>query len=139
MTESSQWAYANSFDDQIFVRDNLNSLLTNLNKYTAIADFVVQPLPSVVSLAGGGFKLLLEAATTDMENTEFAVKSMDALARVLAHCGIYERLYTGHHLNATPVLEESLVTLYLLVLQYLCYLKKQQARNTAGEDSRLQD
>lgn len=34
-------------------------LLVNLQKYTNIGDLVVQPLPSVVSLAWGGFKILL--------------------------------------------------------------------------------
>lgn len=41
------------------MRDSVNTLLLNLQKYTAIGDLVVQPLPSVVSLAWGGFKILL--------------------------------------------------------------------------------
>lgn len=74
-----------------------------------------------------------------MENTALAMESMDALARVLAHCGIYERLYVAEGLDAASGLVESLVVLYVLVLQYLCYLKKHLGRNTAGEDSRPQN
>lgn len=136
--QSRQWSYQNSSGDKIFVRDHFNKLLTNLNKYTAVGDLIVQPLPSVVSLAWGGFKLLLHAATADMENTALAMDSMDALARVLAHCGIYERLYTAEGLDAASGLEDSLVALYVLVLRYLCYLKKHLGRNTAGGHSHLQ-
>lgn len=136
--ESREWSYQNSSGDEVFVRGHVNRLLTNLNKYTAVGDFVIQPLPSVVSLAWGGFKLLLHAATADMENTALAMESMHALARVLAHCAIYERLYAAEGLDAASGLQESLVVLYVLVLQYLCYLKKHLGRNTAGENSPLQ-
>lgn len=58
--EGKQWSYKNSAGEQVFVRERVNVLLVNLNKYTAIGDLVVQPLPSVVSLAWGGFKILLQ-------------------------------------------------------------------------------
>lgn len=136
--ESRKWTYQNSSGDKVFVPDHVNTLLTNMNKYTTVGEFVIQPLPSVVSLAWGGFRLLLYAATADMENRALAMESMDTLARVLAHCGISERLYAAEGLDAASGLEESLVALYVLVLQYLCYFKKRLGRNTAGEDSRLQ-
>lgn len=115
------------------MRDRVNTLVTTLTKYTVVADFVAQPLPSVAGLAWGGFKLLMHAATSDLENTALAMESVEALARVLAHCGVYERLYGGMHLPTAMGMQEALVALYVLVLRYLCYVKKHLSRNTAGE------
>lgn len=133
--EARQWRFANQDGEQILLRDRINTLVTTLAKYTAVVDFVVQPLPSVVGLAWGGFKLLLQAATADLENTALAMESLDALARVLANCGVYERLYGGDDLVTAAGMQEALVALYVLVLRYLCYLKKHLGRNTAGEDT----
>lgn len=58
--EGKQWRYTNSRGEVILVRDRMDVLLVNLNKYTAIGDLVIQPLPSVASLAWGGFKILLQ-------------------------------------------------------------------------------
>lgn len=41
------------------MRQSVDILLANLQKYTNIGDLVVQPLPSVASLARGGFQILL--------------------------------------------------------------------------------
>lgn len=59
--ERRQWKYTDSSGEQVVVRDRVNTLLVNLNRFTFIGDLVVQPLPSVVSLAWGGFKALLQA------------------------------------------------------------------------------
>lgn len=134
----------------MLVRDSVNTLLLNIKQYTSIADLVVQPLPSVVSLAWGGFKILLQVsselqfkthsdspgqfAITDMENTTIAFESLDSLSRILGHCGIYESLYSqpGQGLVASQSLIERLVDLYALLLEYLCYLKRHLEHNTAG-------
>lgn len=60
--ERRQWRYTDSAGEEVLVRDRVNTLLANLNKYTFIGDLVVQPLPAVVSLAWGGFKALLQAS-----------------------------------------------------------------------------
>lgn len=71
-----------------------------------------------------------------MENTAIAMESLDNLARVLAHCGIYERLYSQQALDACQSLNHSLVELYVLILEYLCYLKRHLSQNTAGNSCR---
>lgn len=58
--ESKQWKYKDKTGQEVLVRDSVNTLLVNLKKYTAFGDLIVQPLPSVVSLAWGGFKVLLQ-------------------------------------------------------------------------------
>lgn len=57
-----QWKYKNRKGEEVLVRDSVNSLLLNIKQYTAIGDLVIQPLPSVVSLAWGGFKILLQVS-----------------------------------------------------------------------------
>lgn len=136
------------------MRDRVNTLLLNLKRYSFVGSLVVQPLPSVVSLAWGGFKILLQVssrkphllkknkflptqvAITDMENTTIAMESLESLARVLGHCGIYEKLYCHQGLDASKSLNNSLVDLYVSILEYLCYLKRHLGHNTAGNSSR---
>lgn len=69
-----------------------------------------------------------------MENTTIAFESLDALSRIIGHCAIYERLYgqPGQGLAATQLLNDSLVELYALVLEYLCYLKRHLGHGAAG-------
>lgn len=74
-----------------------------------------------------------------MENTAIAMESLDSLARILGHCGIYEKLYikdgpaAAQSLDATESLRTALVELYVVVLEYLCYLTRHLARNIAGK------
>lgn len=49
--QDKQWKYTTRNGEERLVRDSVNTLLVNVQKYTAIGDLVVQPLPSVVSLA----------------------------------------------------------------------------------------
>lgn len=67
-----------------------------------------------------------------MENTAIAMESLDSLARVLAHCSIYENLYSQQGLDATQTLNDALVDLYAWILEYLCYLNRHFSRSTAG-------
>lgn len=57
-----QWKYKDRDGNEVLVRDRVGALLVNLNKFTSVGDLVIQPLPSVVSLAWGGFKILLQAS-----------------------------------------------------------------------------
>lgn len=57
--ESKQLRYTSRSGEEVLVRDSVNSLLQNLKKYSSLGDLIIQPLPSVVSLAWGGFKVLL--------------------------------------------------------------------------------
>lgn len=61
--EGKQWKYTNRSGEEVLVRDSVNTLLVNLKQYTSIGDLVLQPLPSVVSLVWGGFKILLQVST----------------------------------------------------------------------------
>lgn len=70
-----------------------------------------------------------------MECRAIAMESLDSLARILGHCAIYERLYGQQGLDASQCLNDALVDLYVLVLEYLCYLKRHLGHNTAGNNS----
>lgn len=79
-----------------------------------------------------------------MENAAIAMESLDLLARVLSHCGIYERLYglqetdtlrsldASQSLSSAPALNRFLVDLYVLILKYLCYLTRYLSQNTGN-------
>lgn len=73
-----------------------------------------------------------QLAITDMENATIAMESLESLTRVLGHCSIYETLYGEQPLEASQPLNDSLVKLYVLVLQFLCYIRRHLSRNTAG-------
>lgn len=59
--QNKQWKYIDGRGQEVLVRDRMYTLLLNMSKYTAVADLVVQSLPSVVSLAWGDFKIHLQA------------------------------------------------------------------------------
>lgn len=67
-----------------------------------------------------------------MENTAIAMESLENLVRVLGHCAIYEKLYCQKVLDVSQSLNDCLVDLYALVLEYPCYLKRHLSHNTAG-------
>lgn len=151
--QDRQWKYKDDLGKDIVVRDRMNALIVNLNIYAAVADPVLQPSPSVVSLAWGGFKTLLQVypglpvvrnhtnrhiqiVTMDMENTLIALESLDSLARIFGHCAIYEKLYDQEEsksLDSFLSLNDALIDLYVRILEYLCYLKQHPGHNTAGE------
>lgn len=60
------------------------------------------------------------------------MESLESLARVLGHCSIYEKLYGQQDLDASQSLNDSLVHLYVLVLQFVCYVRRHLGLNTAG-------
>lgn len=60
--ENKQWSYVNSRGEKVLVRDSVNTLLVNVNKYAAIGDLVFQALPSPGSLVWGGLKVLLQVS-----------------------------------------------------------------------------
>lgn len=71
-----------------------------------------------------------------MENTAIALESLDSLARILGHYGIYEKLYgqqPSQSLNSSWSLNDALLDLYVRILEYLCYLTQHLEHNTAGE------
>lgn len=73
-----------------------------------------------------------------MENMKIVMESMDALVRVLSRCDIYEKLYCKKTPDPTqPIdiaqpLDDSMVDLYVSVLEYLCSARRYLGRNTAG-------
>lgn len=76
--------------------------------------------------------LTSQLAITDMDNTRIAMESLESLSRVLGHCSIYERLYGQQDLEVSQSLNDSLVQLYVLVLKFLCYVRRHLSLNTAG-------
>ncbi|KAL0630901.1 hypothetical protein Q9L58_010249 [Maublancomyces gigas] len=129
--ESKQWSYVNSGGEKVLVRESVDSLLVNVKRYASLGDNIVQALPSPGSLVWGGLKLLLQLAITEMDNTRIALESLDALARILGHCSIYETLYS-QDLKTSQSLNASLVRLYVLVLKFLCYIRHRLGLNTAA-------
>lgn len=150
--QDRQWMYTNTRGQKVLVRNRVNTLLVNVNRYTGVANPAPQALPSVLSLARGGVKILLQVfppfisrwktdtnchpkvAITHMESTAIAMESLDSLARILGRCGIYEELYGQKVLDSCQSLNDALIDLYALILEYLCYLKRHLGHNTAGEE-----
>lgn len=149
--QDRQWMYTNTRGQKVLVRNRVNTLLVNVNRYTGVPNPAPQALPSVLSLARGGVKILLQVfppfisrwkpdtnchpkvAITHMESTAIAMESLDSLARILGRCGIYEELYGQKVLDSCQSLNDALIDLYALILEYLCYLKRHLGHNTAGE------
>lgn len=60
--ENKQWSYENDRGEKVLVRESVDSLLVNVNKYASIGDLAAQALPAPASLAWGGLKVLLHVS-----------------------------------------------------------------------------
>lgn len=60
--ENKQWSYENSRGEKVLVRESVNTLLVNVNKYASIDDLVMQALPGPASLVWSGLKVLLQVS-----------------------------------------------------------------------------
>lgn len=60
--EDKQWRYENSRGEKVLIRESVNTLLVNVNKYASIGDLVVQALPAPASLVWGGLKVLFQVS-----------------------------------------------------------------------------
>lgn len=60
--ENKQWSYENSRGEKVLVRESVNTLLVNVNKYASIGDLVMQALPAPGALVWGGLKVLLQVS-----------------------------------------------------------------------------
>lgn len=75
-----------------------------------------------------------------MENLRVILESLESLTRILSHCTIYETLYIeSSSLKAASLLQESLLGLYVSVLQHLCYIGRYLGRNATGDLPSLHD
>lgn len=146
--EAKKWVYRNKRGEVVPYVDRF---LTLLNKYSVIVDIAIQHDPHVVALVWAGFRFLLQVvsapelsgrqthanflskvATADMENVRTIFDSLDGLVRILFRCDIYEQLYTKRQLQTTPQLSNSLVKLYVAILNYLCSAKRQLNLSSSG-------
>jgi hypothetical protein len=90
---------------------------------------------SVGFLRGLKYVNLSKVATHDIENMRLIFGSLEYLVRVLSRCDIYERLYARKELQATKLLDTSLVNLYVSILRYLCCARKELSHRTLGRMS----
>lgn len=146
--EAKKWVYRNKHGEVVPYADRF---LTLLNKYSVVVDIAIQHDPHVVALVWAGFRFLLQVlsapelsgrqkhanfmpkvATADMENVRMIFDSLDGLVRILFRCDIYEQLYTKRKLQTTPQLSNSLVKLYVAILNYLCSAKRQLSLSSSG-------
>lgn len=146
--EAKRWVYRNRRGEMVSYAERF---LTLLNKYSVIVDIAIQHDPHVVALVWAGFRFLLQVvsapepnrrrthadvlfkvATADMENVRTIFDSLDGLVRILFRCDIYEKLYTKGTLQTTTQLSNSLVKLYVAILNYLCSARRQLSLGSPG-------
>lgn len=59
--------------------------------------------------------------------------SLERLVLILFRCDVYEKLYSKFKLRTTEQLNTSIVKLYIAVLEYLCSVRRELGRTTAGK------
>lgn len=55
-----RWTHQNSSGKRVYVRDSVDALIEQLNKYASIGDVIIQHHPDIVALAWAGFRLILQ-------------------------------------------------------------------------------
>lgn len=57
--ENRQWSYTTSNGNKRFIRDSVNTSLTNLTKFIPVVDATIGSLPAIAAAPWGVFKFLL--------------------------------------------------------------------------------
>lgn len=146
--DDKRWFYINDQGEKIFF---VEQLLGQLNKYAKIGDIAIQHHPDIVALAWSGFRFLLQVlhhpmfepskcadiemiqvGTAYTDNMRAVSEGLDQVVRILYCCDIYEKLYVGKMLQIEKVLNESLVNLYVSVLEYLSYALSYVEKDMGG-------
>ncbi|KAL7266669.1 hypothetical protein RUND412_010779 [Rhizina undulata] len=128
--EDKRWKYQKENGDEVVLRNVVNRLLTNLNKFVNIGDVAVPFCPQPVSAAWSLFQFLLKVSTIDMENMGNLLFGLEDISRILGRCTVYEALYKEGELSSAQKLIDSLPDLYAATLTYLCRAKHFFSRPT---------
>ncbi|KAI5850164.1 hypothetical protein DFP73DRAFT_222812 [Morchella snyderi] len=111
----------------------MGSTLEQLQKYAIIGDIAIQHNPHIVALAWAGFRFLLNVVSAHTENMKSIGESFSKLLRIICCCDIYERLYINESLAISGQLVDSIVDLYVAVLEYLFYAEEHVQKGTAAQ------
>lgn len=57
--EDDRWYYIRG-GEKVFLRDHMDTVLANLNRYASIGDIAIGSNPSIAGLAWSGFRFLLQ-------------------------------------------------------------------------------
>lgn len=81
------------------------------------------------------YSFLIKVHTADMGNVRMIFDSVEKLVRILFRCDIYEKLHSSRTLQATEQLNTSFAKLYIAILKYLYYARRELSLMTERKNT----
>ncbi|KAA8894567.1 hypothetical protein FN846DRAFT_999693 [Sphaerosporella brunnea] len=106
-------------NEEIVMRDIGKKVLQWLHKFREIGDIIVQFDPVHAALPWAGFRFLLMVCSSKQETTDAVLIGLEKTACLMDRCAAYESLYLKPEITASKTLENSLLRLYVAILEYL--------------------
>ncbi|GKZ38746.1 hypothetical protein AbraIFM66950_011182 [Aspergillus brasiliensis] len=122
-----KWTTISIAGKELVIRDVCAKIAAYVQKFMEVVDTAVQYDPVHAALPWAGVRFLLQLTFTAFETFGAIVEGLEKATRLIARCGILEALlirYSGGATDAKVGLEEELVKLYSVVLDFLCKAKK---------------
>lgn len=122
-----RWTTISIGGKELVIRDICAKIAAHVKKFLAVVDVAVQFDPVHAALPWAGVRLLLQLTFNGFETFGAIIEGLEKATRLIAQCGILETLVTRHGSSSTDAqmhLEEEIVKLYVVVLNFLCKAKK---------------
>ncbi|KAL0932826.1 uncharacterized protein CTRU02_211789 [Colletotrichum truncatum] len=112
------------------VRDYLEKIIIWVEKFKAVGDAAVQYDPAHAALPWACVRFFLQATVDNVRFFGIMADNMAQIANIIAQNAIVEDLYLNRDLKVTPLLQQSLIRTYALILRLLARIFKYYSQTT---------
>ena len=108
----------------------LQNILHWLDNFKKVGDIVVQYDPGHAALPWAAFRFVLQAAVTEQAIKGAVLEGLEHISETIARFAWIETLYLHASTALRNQLQAAIVKLYVLVLEFLAYVKHRSSRHT---------
>jgi N-terminal domain of NWD NACHT-NTPase len=125
-----RWRYVRRNGEVVIIRDLFAKMIKWLDVFKQIGDNAMQFDPYHAALPWAGIRFVLQVAVNDLEKFGFIVDGVATLTYLIDYYYIFESLYLEKPGLASKDLQQALVHVYAMILEYLCNAKAFFAQKT---------
>ncbi|KAH0557050.1 hypothetical protein GP486_005162, partial [Trichoglossum hirsutum] len=125
-----RWRYTKKNGEVIILHDVFDKIASWVDKFKQIGDIAVQFDPVHASLPWAGIRFFLQIAVNVSQIFVAVLEGMEQIANLTGRYAIIEYLYRHRSSKAIDLLKQSIIKVYVVVLEYLAEAKRYFERNT---------
>lgn len=114
----------------VTVRVALENIVHWLDNFKKVGDIVVQYDPGHAALPWAAFRFVLQAVVNEQTIKGAVLESLEHISETIARFAWIETLYLHASTALRTQLQAAIVKLYVLVLEFLAYVKHRSSRHT---------